>query len=202
MQHLRKWLSAQNYGGNLSQNTRACWPPRRKRSQTTVPSSECAGSRENKTMRIVTNIVGALVIFHFFHPDVSLLSFEPIWIGWTCMFAILAWFTFTNLAFSHFALQEEVQRLREGQEEPRDDCPRSAEDSYRDYFCSSDYNPTRSRPISSPPTLPLGWVSIYCSECGRQYNGVNESEAKRTLDWHTRANHALCDCSVPDKEAK
>jgi hypothetical protein len=47
-------------------------------------------------------------------------------------------------------------------------------------------------PRSVPPnTLPLGWVSVKCGECGKRYDGVNEFEARRTRDWHMRAQHGI-----------
>jgi hypothetical protein len=46
------------------------------------------------------------------------------------------------------------------------------------------------RPISSN-TLPSGWVSVKCEECGSRYEGVNDFEARKTLAWHMMAQHGL-----------
>jgi hypothetical protein len=51
------------------------------------------------------------------------------------------------------------------------------------------YSPV-PRPVP-PNMLPSGWVSVKCGECGKQYDGVNGFEARRTRDWHMRAQHGI-----------
>jgi hypothetical protein len=49
-----------------------------------------------------------------------------------------------------------------------------------------------SAPHSVPRnTLPAGWASATCDRCGNQYGGVNEFEARKTLNWHLWTKHGI-----------
>ena len=130
--------------------------------------------------------------------------------GWLAVVLMVAWLGFCEIADNQRSIHAELVRTREAQEE-RDEPIRSAEDygweepltpSYEDYS----YDPRTGRcevprfpkaprvehsaPIATPLPPPAGWFSMCCGACGKRYDGVSESEANRTLNWHIRTNHA------------
>jgi hypothetical protein len=50
---------------------------------------------------------------------------------------------------------------------------------------------TRSPAPRLTSALPAGWVSVKCEMCGKQYDGVNDFEAGKTLAWHMKAQHGV-----------